>query len=147
MTDKRKRGRPVKTFEAHALEAARVLDVALKLFQVRTSGAERRERCARDLGFANEAAAYRFVLKRRRGTVAGILADDVAALLSGAENRTRAALRLHLDHGVSLDLASRVLGKDGDPLDVRNLRREVAKAKRQRASVSAHYPSRVTDLN
>lgn len=159
MTEKRRRGGQRKSYEDHAQKAARVLDAAVKLRQIRgvmnkddddasiKAHKAWRDEQARKLGFTDEAAALRFVRKPRRGTVAAILGDDVDALLGGTENRTQAALYLHLHHGVSLDLAARLLGKGGSPLDVRNLRRKASRLKRQRQAetdVQVTHPCQIT---
>lgn len=100
-------GRPPKTYEDFALEAVRVLEVATLLRQGRLGKLA-------GMGFT-EGQVLRYVSKRRRGIVGELVGDDAA---SPPNNRTRTAISLVVEHGLSLAKAADVMG-----LDRRNLAR------------------------
>lgn len=104
-------GRPPKQ-HIDALEgAAHVINVARAL-------RSKRLRHLKQMGFPNESVALRFVMKRRRGAVGEYIGGTVTELLEGKQNKTQAALRLVIEHGVSAAQAARLLG-----IDRRNLLR------------------------
>lgn len=109
-------GRPRKTAKNAALEAAHVLDVALRLAQRRIFGLE-------GMGFT-KATAIRYATKRRRGLVGASIGNDVKELLTPPVNKVQAALRLIVEHGVSVNSAARLVDTD-----LRTLRRLVKKAR------------------
>lgn len=162
MSGSRGRGRPVKTQEQTALEAARVINTALVLRlreQVRLETQARlkelgrlrdqgrlNEQAARtietelvlrqkepgrlkELGFKSEGMAVRFVNKRRRGLVAGLIGRDGAM---PPENQLRRASQLVIEHGMRLRDAALLF-----EVDLPNLRRAVRAEKEQAALVLA----------
>lgn len=136
---KGRRGRPPKTFEHHAQEAARVLEVALLLHRMRSALPAALDAAVSRYGFASGAAALRFVQKRRRGAVAEFIGADVDALLGGKLNPTRAAVRLITEHGLTVRQA---LGASGaHALDERGVRRAVKAAGLARRDSVAQGPS------
>lgn len=143
---KKARGRPRKTPEAYALEAARVLNVATVLRRLHGASAATLDAAVRPHGFASGAAALRFVQKRRRGPVAEYLAEDVEALMGGKPNTTRAALRLITEHGVSVGVAACCVGAD-----ISNVRRALKAAGLVRSDAVANASLKddvvVTDIS
>lgn len=108
-----KRGRPQKSLETAALEAAHVLNMALAL---------RLGRRNEVMGFrGSESSALRYVQKRRRGLVAAFIGRDAH---HEPPNHLRRALQLVIEHDVSVVMASRMLGAD-----LRNLRRLLPQAR------------------
>jgi hypothetical protein len=120
---KRGRGRPPKQKRDALEEAAHVIDVALA---VRLKHLWR----LKQLEFT-EAAALRFVMKRRRGRTGEYIGATVNELLGAIENKTQAALRLVVEHDLPVAQAARCLG-----IDLRNLRKLVPEA-RQAAQIEA----------
>jgi hypothetical protein len=118
------RGRPPKQIRDALEEAAFVIDVAVAI----RSG---RIRYLKRLGFT-EATALRFVMKRRRGLTGKHIGTTVTELLGATENKTQAALRLVIEHDLSVAQAARCVG-----IDVRNLRKLVPEA-RQAAQIETN---------
>ena len=112
-------GRPLKTERAAALEAATVLHNALMLAQGRSEVLKGLK------GYTRGAEiALRYATKRRRGLVGAYIGNDVKELLAPSVNKVQAALRLIVEHGVSVNSAARLIGTD-----LRTLRRLVKQAR------------------
>ena len=103
-TPAKPKGRPPKTAEAAAAEAAQVLHVALMLKQGRIQA-------LKEYG-VTEAQALRFVMKRRRGLVGQYIGTTVLELLAPVDSKIRATLRLITEHQIPLTTAARVMGAD-----------------------------------
>lgn len=128
------KGRPPKTDEDRLLEGARVLEVALLLRQGRLGKLA-------DMGFT-EAQALRYVSKRRRGIAGELVGDDA---VPPPNNKTRAALRLVVEHGMPVAKAADVMG-----LDRRNLVRLKPQAEAEFQKIQARQAAfaartRITD--
>ncbi len=116
MTHKARVGRPQKTFAVVCEEAVAVLEIALAIKQRRLTWLKSRG--------LSETAALKFLFKRRRGLLSGLIADDVQSLTGRRENRTRQAIQLVVEHGMSVRKACALA-----MVDERNIRRLLPKAK------------------
>ena len=110
------RGRPNTTLLSAGNDAAHVIQIALLIKLGR-------EKELKSAGFT-EAAALRYVLKRRRGLIGGFIGDSVRDLLSPTINRTQRALQLIIEHRFKVSIAARVL-----KIDLRNLRKALPLAR------------------
>ena len=123
MPNQHKQGRPKKTAQLAADEAARVINIALLIKQNRIDQIVA-------LGFT-EASAQRYVMKRRRGLTGAYIGTTAIELLGSVENRTQAALRMVVEHGFPAAVAARVY-----QIDRRNLLKVLPEA-RKAAAVEA----------
>lgn len=134
MTDRlapRQRGRPPKLPGAAAQEATYILEVCIAL---------RLKRFAKlaELGFT-EAAALRFLMKRRRGLIGEYVNRSIDELLGSSENRTHRALQLITEHGVKVSVAALAMA-----IDKRSLQRLLPAARdiaKQNAARQAEFAS------
>ena len=112
----RSKGRPTKNETDARNEAAFVTEVA-------TAIRLRRFGHLRLLGFT-QATALRFVMKRRRGLTGDYIGTTIGELIGACENKTQAALRLVIEHDLSVARAAELM-----EIDLRNLRRLMPEAR------------------
>ena len=112
------RGRPRLTDEAAAQEAVRIIRTAEVLWRFSPTSNEKaaahvlkrqRESALKALGFATEAEAAAYVIKRRFGRVGEFVGDSVRDFFPTI-NRVQAAVSLVLDYGFKPYRAAKLTG-------------------------------------
>lgn len=139
-SNQHKPGRPTKTNQLAAKEAAQVLEVALMIKQGRFAQLNA-------IGYT-EMTALRYVMKRRRGLTGAYIGTTAIELLGSVANKTQAALRLIIEHGCPVMYSARVY-----QIDRRNLlkllpqAREAAAVEAKRRSSFAEHAKVASDLS
>lgn len=131
MSGERRRGRPRKSSDEVGEEVRLVLDLALMVKRGvfdRVSSGDSDGTLAVLVGLERRlrSAALREVTKRRRGTAGALIGREPHDMLLPAPNRTAAAVRLVLEHGLTARKAATLIAGG---LNERDTKRAVAGAR------------------